>query len=268
MTKNNSFKKQIRARMKATGETYAQARHALQEKTFSLDFLMANGLSPFVNKPASEVVIEDLFSGKELQDLQKSLMRKEHVFICGGAYTGKTFTLNAILNSNAILHPTERVITIEENVNELTRREYDTSLLTDSTVSIRDMVQHALRFSPDLIAIGEIGRDEIWLTDHITQIGIGSYSTMHSGSITDLALTLDNTSFPQPTTVVMMDRFKIGEHYLFLKAVVPVTKEFSEAMSAYRKDRDEEQLHRVLAELGIVTIDAKRKKLVHLGVLK
>lgn len=271
MTKNNSFKKQIRARMKATGETYAQAREALYEKTFPLDHLLTNGLSLPLDKAVQEVTAEDLFAGQELQTIRNSLMNDHNIVVLGGANTGKTFTLNALLNSNFALNPTHRLVTIEEYVNELQVSEYThVSLLSGlcrPRIGVLDLVPPAKSMNPNAIAVGEIRIDEISSTEYMTMRGISAFTTCHSRNIIQLAGFLGG-DFPAGTTLVMVDRLKIGEHTMLLRAVVPLTEEVKEAMELYHTGGDEQKLHETLDALGVVTIDAKRQKLTDLGILK
>lgn len=268
MTKNNSFKKQIRARMQMTGETYAQSREALYRKTFTLESLLASGLSLSVNKLNSEVMIEDIFSGQELQDIRTGISQRHHILVCGGAYTGKTFTLNAILNSNAVINPNHRVVTIEENMRELVTDNHSFSLVVQpKEYSIPDLITSSLRMRPDAIAVGEIRCDEMWIMDRLGSVGTTSFTTCHSRSITQLAGYMETNGFPQPTTVVMVDRLKIGEHTLFLKAVIPITDKVREAMEIYRRGYDDTALYTTLESLGVITIDSKRHELTRQGIL-
>lgn len=267
MTHNNSFKKKIRARMKVTGETYAQAREALYKRTFPLDFLLSSGLSLPVNKSNAHVVVEDIFSGQELNDIRTSISQRHHILVCGGAYTGKTFTLNAILNSNSVINPTHRVITIEENMKELIVGNYSFSLVFQpKEYAISDLLTSSLRMRPDTIAVGEIRCDEMWMMDRLGSVGTTSFTTCHSRSISQLAGYMGANNFPQLTTIVMVDRFKVGEHNLFLKAVIPLTDEVREALETYRQGYDEDLLNATLDSLGVVTIDSKRRELAKRGI--
>lgn len=271
MTKNNSFKKQIRNRMKATGETYTQARDGLHERTFSLAFLIENGLVLPLNDPSpSDVAVEDLFRGKELHDLNTSLATKSNIIVYGGMDTGKTLTLNAILNSYNALNSDSRVITIEEKASELYfKQENHVSLTATDDVSLAELLHSALRMRPDAVAVGEIQTNSsgMRIVKSITSQGMSSFATCHAQTFLHLA-SFAGGNFPDPTTVVMVDRLRIGEHVLFLRSVIPLTDEIKDAMEDFYKKNDQKKFYAALDALGVVTIDSKRRKLADLGIIK
>ena len=168
MTKNNSFKKQIRSRMALTGETYAQAREALCVEHIPLKELLEAGLV-LPSKDPKNRRLEDIFTPSELHDLKKSLVQRETVIVAGGAGTGKTAVLNTILNTYGVEsrkpHGIEsRIISIEENICELDVVEGDHfQLLARDTTSVEALLPNVMRMRPDAVAVGEIRINEMWM---------------------------------------------------------------------------------------------------------
>ncbi|NQU19275.1 CpaF family protein [bacterium] len=136
--------------------------------------------------------IEDLVSRrtltKDMADfLVAAVKAKLNIIFSGATGTGKTTTLNMLLNYIPIV---ERIITIEdtaelklsqENVVKLEIRQANVE--GKGVVSIRDLFRNSLRMRPDRIILGEIRSDEA--LDMLQAISSGHGGTMaivHAGS--------------------------------------------------------------------------------------
>ena len=136
--------------------------------------------------------IEDLVSRgtltKDMADfLVAAVKAKLNIIFSGATGTGKTTTLNMLLN---YVPTAERIITIEdtaelkvsqENVVRLEIRQANVE--GKGVVSIRDLFRNSLRMRPDRIILGEIRSDEA--LDMLQAISSGHGGTMaivHAGS--------------------------------------------------------------------------------------
>lgn len=265
MTKNNSFKKQIRSRMALTGETYAQAREALYVEHIPLKELLEAGLV-LPSKDPKNRRLEDIFTPSELHDLKKSLVQRETVIVAGGAGTGKTAVLNTILNTYGVEsrkpHGIEsRTISIEENICELDVVEGDHfQLLTRDTTSVEALLPNVMRMRPDAVAVGEIRINEMWMLHRLVGMGTGSFGTLHCRTMTQLAEYWDFEE-TRATTVVMMERLMVAGRKFYLYAVIPLTGEVIAAMKQYRMDYDEVNFYKTLGTLGVEPVESKELRI-------
>ena len=86
------------------------------------------------------------------------LRSRRNILVSGGTGSGKTTLLNALIE---LLPGEERIVAIEDTLELRIER---TNCLrfeagaagSDSLVSIRDLVRHALRHRPDHIVVGEV----------------------------------------------------------------------------------------------------------------
>jgi type IV secretion system protein VirB11 len=126
--------------------------------------------------------------------LRSALAARRNIIVAGGAGSGKTTLLNALLAEPCMA--SGRLIVLEDtpelqvsganNVQLLTRR-------ADPHVTLRDLVQVALRLRPDRIIVGEV-RDgaaldvlKAWNTGHP-----GGLLTLHANSAQDACHRLED----------------------------------------------------------------------------
>jgi len=136
--------------------------------------------------------IEDLVSRgtltKDMADfLVAAVKAKLNIIFSGATGTGKTTTLNMLLN---YIPTAERIITIEdtaelkifqENVVKLEIRQANVE--GKGVVSIRDLFRNSLRMRPDRIILGEIRSDEaLDMLQAISSGHGGMMAIVHAGS--------------------------------------------------------------------------------------
>ncbi len=112
--------------------------------------------------------------------LGATLAHGGNVLVAGGTGSGKTTLLNALIR----MFPADRRIvviedTIELKVDQSNVLRLEARQLSDSKLTIRDMVRHALRHRPDHIVVGEIRGAE-------AQDVLQALNTGHGGSLTTI----------------------------------------------------------------------------------
>ncbi len=120
--------------------------------------------------------------------LEKIVVSRHNVFICGGTGSGKTTFLNALSN---FIQPWERVITIEDsaelqikNIPNLVRMETKKANSKETKeITIRDLIKASLRMRPDRIIVGEVrGEEALDMLQAMNTGHDGSLSTGHANS--------------------------------------------------------------------------------------
>lgn len=120
--------------------------------------------------------------------LEKIVVSRHNVFVCGGTGSGKTTFLNALSN---FIQPWERVITIEDsaelqikNIPNLVRMETKKANSKETTeITIRDLIKASLRMRPDRIIVGEVrGEEALDMLQAMNTGHDGSLSTGHANS--------------------------------------------------------------------------------------
>jgi pilus assembly protein CpaF len=132
--------------------------------------------------------MEDLVSSGSLipeasEFLKACVISRLNILISGGAGTGKTTLLNALVD---VIPENERLITIEDTRELIISRKHTVPMETRSfniegkgQITIRDLFKNALHMRPDRVIAGEVRGEEV--LDMIQAM-----STGHEGSMTTL----------------------------------------------------------------------------------
>lgn len=138
---------------------------------------------------------EQLFTDQRSLDLLTKIKHhmdaRQSVLIAGAAGSGKTTLLRALL----MRYPAERIITIEDvaelnlglpnSVGLLAREPNGEGV---GAVSLSSLLSHALRMSPDRIALGEVRSVElVAMLDALNTGHSGAGATIHANSLEDVA---------------------------------------------------------------------------------
>jgi pilus assembly protein CpaF len=138
---------------------------------------------------------DQLFSDQRSIDLLAKIKQhmdaRQSVLIAGAAGSGKTTLLRALLRRYAA----ERIITIEDvdelnlglpnSVGLLSRQPNGEGV---GAVSLSSLLSHALRMSPDRIALGEVRSVElVAMLDALNTGHSGAGATIHANSLEDVA---------------------------------------------------------------------------------
>ena len=130
-----------------------------------------------------DLMRQGVLAGDILNAVADTLQARQNILVSGGTGSGKTTLLNALIG---LLPETERIITIED-VLELRIRgsnciRFEARGLKD-TVTIRNLVRHALRHRPDHIVMGEVrGGEAADLLQALNTGHGGSLTTIHANS--------------------------------------------------------------------------------------
>lgn len=122
-----------------------------------------------------------------LEYFKKNILNKKNIIIVGGTGSGKTSTLNALVNS---IPETERLITIEDSAEIQTSHPHRIALESRppnienrGAITIRELLHNALRMRPDRIIVGEIrGAECLDMLQAMNTGHQGSLSTVHANS--------------------------------------------------------------------------------------
>ena len=136
-------------------------------------------------------LFKDSLSIDLLAKIKYHMDARQSVLIAGAAGSGKTTLLRALLRR----YPAERIITIEDvselnlglpnSVGLLAREPNGEGV---GAVSLSSLLSHALRMSPDRIALGEVRSVElVAMLDALNTGHSGAGATIHANSLEDVA---------------------------------------------------------------------------------
>ncbi len=138
--------------------------------------------------------------------LEACVMAKLNIIISGGSSTGKTSLLNVL---SSFINENERIVTIEDAAELKLHQEHVISLETKKAnygakgdVTIRDLVNNALRMRPDRIIVGEVRGGEAF--DMLQAMNTG-----HEGSITTMHANSPREALSRLETMLLMSKMEI-----------------------------------------------------------
>ena len=116
--------------------------------------------------------------------VRDTLLGRRNVLVSGGTGSGKTTLLNALIE---LLPPDDRIVAIEDTLELQIRHEncvrFEARELGEGSVTIRDLVRHALRHRPDHIVVGEVrGAEAADLLQALNTGHGGSLTTIHANN--------------------------------------------------------------------------------------
>ena len=152
--------------------------------------------------PKEKLTMDRLIEGgsitKEAAEfLQKAVISKMNIFICGGTGSGKTTFLNALSD---YIPSDERIITIEDNAelqvkidNLVSLEARNSNIEGKGAITIGNLVKNALRMRPDRVILGEIrqGEETLELMNVMLNGHSGSMSTGHGNNVSDMLKRLE-----------------------------------------------------------------------------
>ena len=119
--------------------------------------------------------------------LRASVMARANLLISGGSSSGKTTLLNALATS---IPEDERIVTIEESAELRLSQGHVVRLeciqAGEKTMTLRQLVRHAVRMRPDRLVIGEVrGGEALDMLQAMNTGHDGAMSTIHANSPRD-----------------------------------------------------------------------------------
>lgn len=281
MTQDNHFKKQVRARMKLTGETYSQARkHLYDDESKSLAFYRSKGLFPANSETLANLTVDHLFSGAELSSLKEELKSGNGgiALVIGQTAAGKTTTMHALLNSYA-QGQQPQVIALDVGPHGEIREKSIEHLnpvrtLVPSHSDLIVNIEASLRLRPDAILVGEIHLFDYSPVEAFSRSsgdGQKLFSTAHSRSLVHaihwLAEDLKG-DFSKVSIIVEQTRYHIKSRPFFLRSAVVFTEEVRSVVESYTRHKDENRLLLELEQLGVETMSKKVAALSEAGIYR
>lgn len=158
-------------------------RHlAIERKLESYD----RPLPPRVEAPTDMAAEADRIRVEPIAFLREAVQARKTVLISGGASSGKTTFLNALLR---VVPADERIITVEDAPEIVVSQPNALGLvavkgdLGEAKITVEDLLQASLRLRPDRIIVGEIrGRETATFLRAINTGHPGSFTTVHANS--------------------------------------------------------------------------------------
>ena len=119
--------------------------------------------------------------------LRACVQVRANLLIAGGSSSGKTTLLNAL---STCVAGDERIVTIEEAAELQLQQDHVCRLecigFGDTTMSLRDLVRHAVRMRPDRLIVGEVrGGEALDMLQALNTGHAGAMTTIHANSARD-----------------------------------------------------------------------------------
>ena len=117
-------------------------------------------------------------------EAERVLHTRRNILVSGGTGSGKTTLLNALIE---LLPEDERIVAIEDTLELRIDRSncvrFEARGIDSGSVTIRDLVRHALRHRPDHIVVGEVrGGEAADLLQALNTGHGGSLTTVHANN--------------------------------------------------------------------------------------
>src|SRR5713226_7679274 len=139
--------------------------------------------------------------------LRRAIVERKNILIVGSTGSGKTTLVNACLDTIAVTHPHDRVITIEDTVELRCPVDNYVDLRAFASVSMLECLRACMRLKPKRIIVGEVRGGEAhvmlkaWNTGHP-----GGVATVHandalSGLVRLESLVAEATTAPQQSLI-------------------------------------------------------------------
>ena len=119
-----------------------------------------------------------------LDAARAALLGRRNILVSGGTASGKTTLLNALVE---LLPADDRIVSIEDTLELRIDRKncvrFEARGIDSKSVTIRDLVKHALRHRPDHIVVGEVrGGEAADLLQALNTGHGGSLTTIHANN--------------------------------------------------------------------------------------
>jgi flagellar protein FlaI len=148
----------------------------------------------------TDLILYGTFSPEMLAYLWLATENKKNIVVIGGAASGKTCTLNAL---SMFIWPGAKITSIEETREIALYQENWIPSVTrpapgERAIDMFELLRNALRQRPEIIIVGEVrGREALTLFQAMTT-GHTVYSTMHAGSLQEMAHRLEGEPINVP----------------------------------------------------------------------
>ncbi len=105
--------------------------------------------------------LDDYVNSQRISQTQAKLLTqliqaRKNILICGGPGSGKTTMINALIHEAVQTDVTQRFIILEDLPELQCTAPNSVAMSTSATVTMRDLLQSAMRMRPDRILIGEV----------------------------------------------------------------------------------------------------------------
>lgn len=128
-----------------------------------------------------QYVEREIMTVEQYETIKKAIAAHRNILAIGGAGSGKTTLINAIINEMVVLDPTERICIIEDTGEIQCAAENCVQYHTTIEVSMTMLLKTILRMRPDRILVGEVrGAEALDLLDAWNTGHEGGAATLHA----------------------------------------------------------------------------------------
>lgn len=178
-------------------EQIVDYEHPVCEGEFPLDGSRFEGfIPPIVKSPcfslrkkASKIFTLDQYVAQQVMTEQhkalidKMIMQRKNMLICGGTGSGKTTLINAIIERMVHLCPNDRIVIIEDTGEIQCSAKNKVQLRSTSFTPMALLLKGTLRLRPDRILVGEVrGEEALDLMDAWNTGHPGGMATVHANN--------------------------------------------------------------------------------------
>ncbi len=145
----------------------------------------------------SNLAARGALSAEMVAYLSEILLNRYNLIVFGGTGSGKTTLINAL---TGLIQPGHRIVTVEDTAELQVQRPHVVTLeakppdpFGKGGISLRRLVQNALRMRPDRIIVGEVrGGEALDMLQAMNTGHDGSMSTLHANNSRDAVRRLEN----------------------------------------------------------------------------
>jgi type IV secretion system protein VirB11 len=142
--------------------------------------------------PLSRYVEEGRISAEGAEYLRKGIRDARNIVVAGGASSGKTTLVNALIRELLEIAPRDRLLLIEDTMELQCATKNKERFVSSDDVPMQKLLKTAMRYRPDRIIIGEVrGKEALdllksWNTGHP-----GGFATVHANDALSALLRLE-----------------------------------------------------------------------------
>lgn len=122
----------------------------------------------------------------QAEQLRELIFRRKNILVCGGPGSGKSTVTNALIAEMVKETPSHRLLILEDTPELQCESDNKEFLRTTESLSMRHLLKHTMRMSPDRILVGEVrGAEALDLLKAWNTGCPGGIATIHANGPTE-----------------------------------------------------------------------------------
>lgn len=141
---------------------------------------------------ADELIKNETISAEAMAFLKMAIQCDLNILVCGNTGSGKTSTLNVLLNE---IPKNERIIIIEETPEIEIKHEHIVKMNVTEKITMHELVEDTLRMRPDRVIVGEVRTEKevkALINTMLAGQGKSSFATFHAQDSEEALMRLIN----------------------------------------------------------------------------